>query len=87
MILSDLKLFQTMIIIIIVKKKKKKNSGNILDLMQNKNRALFEILCGFFVVVIHKLSEPSILLVQAQLQPEKSTQQPNQITTLSAYNM
>ena len=47
MILSDLKLFQTMIIIIIVKKKKK-NSGNILDLMQNKNRALFEILCGFF---------------------------------------
>lgn len=75
MILSDLKLFQTMIIIIIVKKKKK-NSGNILDLMQNKNRALFEILCGFFFV-IHKLSEPSTLLVQAQLQPEQSTQQPN----------
>lgn len=41
--------------------------------------------CVFFV--IHKRSEPSILLVQAQLQPEQSTQQPNQITTLSAYNM
>ena len=27
------------------KKKKKKNSGNILDLMENMNRALFEICC------------------------------------------
>ena len=87
MILSDLKLFQTMIIIIIVKKKKKRTVEIFLILCKIRIEPYLKFCVVFFVVVIHKLSEPSILLVQAQLQPEKSTQQPNQITTLSAYNM